>query len=95
MTKESKLQTTVIKWLRNQGFYVIKHNAGAGVPVGCPDLSFYIEGMYGFIEVKATSKSPYQALQKETIEKLDEWSYARIVHENNWQDIKKELETFL
>lgn len=92
---ESKLQSEIIKFLKKKGCYVIKHNASPGVPTGCPDLSFYIEGMYGFIEVKAGPKSAYQPLQKEALEKLDGWSWAKRVDPSNWQIIKEELEQIL
>jgi Holliday junction resolvase len=92
---EAKLQRDIIRYLKSKGCYVIKHSAGAGVPVGCPDLSFYLEGCYGFIEVKATSRSRYQPLQKETLEKLNGWSWARRVDPSNWDEVKQELERML
>jgi len=92
---EAKLQSEIIKWLKKKGCYVIKHNAGAGVPMGCPDLSFYLEGCYGFIEVKASKTAKYQPLQKETLTKLDDWSWAKRVDPSNWDEIKAELEQML
>lgn len=91
MSIEAKLQSEIIKYLKSKGCYVIKHNAGPGVPAGCPDLSFYLEGMFGFIEVKASKASPYQPLQKEALAKLDEWSWAKRVDPSNWLEIKQEL----
>lgn len=95
MSTESKLQSEIIKYLKTKGCYVIKHNAGAGVPVGCPDLSFYCEGFYGFIEVKASKASKFQPLQKEAIVKLDGWSWCKAVYPENWADVKVELEQML
>jgi len=95
MSIEAKLQSEIIKWLKHKGCYVIKHSAGPGVPAGCPDLSFYIEGMFGFIEVKAAPRSPYQPLQMETLVKLNEWSWARRVDPASWPSIKSELEQML
>jgi len=88
---EKKLQSEIIKYLKSKGCYVIKHNASPGVPVGCPDLSFYIEGFYGFIEVKASKTSRFQPLQKETIARLDGWSWGRVVYPGNWAEVKNEL----
>jgi Holliday junction resolvase len=90
---EPKLQAEIIKYLKSRGCYVIKHNAGAGVPVGCPDLSAYYDGAVIFIEVKQTAKSKFQPLQKETLIKLKEWfGYVYVAHNNNWHLIKQELE---
>lgn len=93
--KESAFQTTVLKWLKAQGCYVIKNSAVMGVPTGCPDIVFFKEGFYGFAEVKASKKSPFQPLQKETLKKLDDWSWAKAVYPENWEDIKKELVVIL
>lgn len=91
MIKESYFQGKVIKWLKEQGCYVIKNTANPGVPLGCPDVFFCKGKFYGFIEVKPSKSSKFQPLQKETVAKLDDWSYARVVHPENWEDVKKEL----
>jgi len=92
---EAKLQSEIIRWLRSKGCYVIKHNAGPGVPVGCADLSFYIEGCYGFIEVKANKRSSLRPLQEEFIKQMAEWSWAKVVSYENWPEVKQELEGML
>lgn len=92
---EKRLQSKIIKYLKSKGCYVIKNNAAPGVPVGCPDLSFYIEGFYGFIEVKASKTSKFQPLQKEAVAKLDSWSWAKVVYPENWEEIQQELEGIL
>lgn len=93
--KESKLQTQVIKFLKSKGCYVIKTQPGAGIPVGCPDIIALFEGCWLAIECKADAKSSYQPLQEETLEKLDEWSYAKMICPQNWSIIKQELEAFI
>lgn len=95
MIKESAFQPKVIKWLKEQGCYVIKNSAVSGVPTGCPDIVFFKEGFYGFIECKRTKKSPFQPLQKETLAKLDAWSWAKAVYPENWEEIQKELALIL
>lgn len=95
MVKESVFQSKVIKWLKEQGCYVIKNSAVSGVPTGCPDIVFFKEGFYGFIEVKRTAKSPFQPLQKETLAKLDNWSWAKAVYPENWDEIRIKLELIL
>jgi Holliday junction resolvase len=92
---ESKLQSEIIKFLRKKGCYVIKTKPGAGVPMGCPDIIFMLEGFWGGIEVKATAKSIFQPLQKETIHKMNTWSYARVTHTGNWEEVRSELEAIL
>lgn len=95
MITESKLQSEIVKFLRHKGCYVIKTRPGLGVPAGCPDILFFIEGFYGAIECKSNPKAPYQPLQKETLEQLDEWSWAKMVEPENWAEIKQELEVML
>ena len=95
MSVESNLQSDIIKWLRGKGCFVIKHNAGPGVPKGTPDLSFYREGFYGFIEVKPSQKAPYQALQPERLKLLGDWSWSATVYPENWDQIKLELGAML
>lgn len=93
--RESKLQSEIIRWLKSKGCYVIKHSAVAGVPTGTADLSFYYEGFYGFIEVKAAKASKVQPLQREFIKKMSDWSWARFVDPSNWEETKAEIEGML
>lgn len=95
MIKESVFQAKVKEWLIEQGCYVIKNSAVSGVPTGCPDLVFFKEGFYGFIECKRTAKSPFQPLQKITLDKLNKWSWAKAVYPENWEEIQKELALIL
>ena len=91
---ESKLQSEIIKWLKHQGCYVIKHSAIAGVPTGCPDLSAYYDGAVIFIEVKASPKAKFQPLQKETLAKLRDWfEFVYVVYPENWEEVKGILTT--
>lgn len=95
MAKESVFQSKIIQWLKSQGCYVIKNSAVTGVPTGCPDLVFFKEGFYGFIEVKSSKKASFQPLQKETVQKFDAWSWARIVYPENWEETQIELAIIL
>lgn len=92
---EKKVQTRLIKYLRSKGCYVIKTKPGPGVPVGCPDVIFFKEGFWGCAEVKATEKSAYQPLQKETIAKLSQWSWCKVIHSNNVEKVLDELDSIL
>lgn len=92
---ESKTQERLIKYLKKRGCYVIKPKPGPGVPVGCPDVIFLFEGFWGAFEVKSSKLARYQPLQKETIQKFDGWSYARVVYPANFDEIINELEHLL
>lgn len=95
MTVEGNLQSEIRKYLRSKGCYVIKPKPGPGVPKGCPDLIFMIEGFWGAIEVKKSPKAGYQVLQKETLAKMDNWSWAKRVDPTDWPTVKRELEGIL
>jgi len=97
MSVESNLQATIRRYLRDKGCYVLKTrpDARGGAPMGCPDIIFMLEGFWGAIEVKASPKSPYQTLQRETLDRLDDWSWAKRVDPSNWPNIQAELELML
>lgn len=94
MSMEAKLQSEIIKYLKGKHCFVMKCS-GPGVPTGTADLFFCLEGFYGFIEVKASAKSPYQPLQPEFITKMNIWSWAKAVHPGTWPEVKAELEKIL
>jgi len=91
---EAKLQSEIIKYLRSKKCFVMKCG-GAGVPTGTSDVFFCLEGFYGFIEVKASEKSPYRPLQKEFLAKMSDWSWSKAVYPNNWLEVRSELESIL
>lgn len=91
---EKKLQSEIIKYLKSKGCFVMKCG-GSGVPTGTADVFFCVEGFYGFAEVKASKTSKFQPLQREFLEKMNNWSWARRVDPTNWQEVKAELENIL
>lgn len=95
MSVESNLQSEIRKYLRSKGCYVIKTQAGPGVPKGCTDIIFMLEGFWGGIEVKKSPKAGYQTLQEETIEKFEKWSFGRRVDPTTWPVLREELERIL
>lgn len=95
MSAESRLQSDIRKYLRDRGCYVLVITGGPGIPDGCSDIIFMFEGFWGAIEVKASPTARWQPLQKETLEKLDDWSWARRVDPTNWGKVKTELERIL
>ncbi len=92
---ESKLQAKLIKYLKSKGCYVIKLQSGPGVPNGAPDVVAFLEGLWMGFEVKSSAKAKFQPNQKETVKKLNEWSYCRIVYPSNYDGIKFELDNLL
>lgn len=95
MSIESKLQSNIRKYLKAKGCYVLVIQPQPGIPSGCTDIIFMIEGFWGGIEVKDSPKAKYQPLQKETIEKFNNWSWAKRVDPSNWEDVRRELEEIL
>lgn len=95
MSKESDLQSKIVKYLKAKGCYVIKTRPGVGTPDGCPDIIALCGGLWIAIEVKGSEKAKYQPLQELTLEKLDGWSWAKTAYPENWPEIKAELELML
>lgn len=89
---EGKLQAQIIKWLKVHGAYVIKTKPGPGIPAGCPDIIFLLEGAWGALECKAASTSRYQPGQEATLKHLSAWSpFVWKAYPENWPLIQKEL----
>lgn len=93
--KEQNIQSKFIKFLKSKGCYVIKVSAGPGVPKGCPDIIALKEGFWLGAEMKASKRAKYQPGQKETIKKLEEWSWCKMVCPENYREIIEELENVL
>lgn len=94
---EAEVQKRLIGYLRGKGCYVIKtqSNVRGAIPVGCPDVFAFYEGWWGAFEVKASKKAPYQPLQEVTLKKLGDWSHARTVYPENYDEIIAELDMIL
>lgn len=95
MSIESKLQSKIRQYLRSKGCYVLVITVGPGIPDGCPDILFMLEGFWGALEVKASAQAQFQPLQEHTLLKLDKWSYAKVVFPEIWSEVKEELEAIL
>lgn len=92
---EKKVQSDLIKFLKKKGCYVIKTKPGAGTPVGCPDIIALYEGLWLAFEVKRSATAPFRPLQKETIDKLSEWSFAWVVCPENYDQVIDHLHIVL
>ena len=95
MSIESRLQSEVRNYLKSKGCYVLVIRPQPGIPDGCPDIIFLYEGFWGAVELKKSPKAKWQPLQKETLQKLNDWSWGKKVDPTNWLDIKAELELML
>lgn len=70
MMTERDFQSTIIKWLKDQGAYVVKPPARPGVPVGCPDILFFYKDRWGAIECKKSETAPFRPGQQATLKYL-------------------------
>jgi Holliday junction resolvase len=94
---EAKLQSKIIKWLKAQGFYVIKTKPQPGTPVGCPDIIFLHDSKWGCIEVKASEKAPFRQGQQATLQHLKKGNrFVYVAHPESWPSVQQEIvATFL
>lgn len=88
---EAKLQSDIIRFLKNHGAYVLNTRPTPGIPIGCPDIIFLYEGAWGAIEVKSSPKAPFRVGQEATLNHLASWSFAFVVYPENWPEIRTEL----
>lgn len=94
--KESDLDKLFVKYLKSKGCVTFKLTPGvAGIPVGVSDRVFFKEGFYGFAELKKNKTAPFRPLQREFLDKMDQWSWAKAVYPENFETIKKELDNVL
>lgn len=92
---EKKTQQRLIKHLKRRGCFVMAITVVPGIPTGTPDVFFCKEGFYGFAEVKSSRTAKYRPLQKEQLKKLNDWSWAKAVYPENYDEIKEELDKLL
>lgn len=94
-TPEAKFQQSVIRWLKSKGCIVLKYEANATTKVGIPDVFFCKEQFYGFLECKKSKNARIRPGQKPFIDKINAWSYGKIIYPENWDETKHELEEML
>ena len=95
MAKESDLQAKIIRYLKTKGCVALKYQQNATTIAGVADVVFFKEGFYGWIEVKRTKNASRRPGQEQFIQKMNEWSWARVVWPDNWEETKKDLEELL
>lgn len=90
---EKRLQTKIIKFLKERGVYVIKTRPMPGIPTACPDIIGLFGSKHTEIEVKASEYAPYRPGQLATLDYLRrsgaEYVYA--AYPENWEEIKADL----
>lgn len=94
-TPEGKVKAEIVKWLRSKGCFVWICKQDSTTQKGASDLVFFFEGFYGWIEVKASKTAPRRPGQEAFVKKMDEWSWAKVVYPENWDETKRELESLL
>lgn len=92
MKKESAFEKEVVKFLKSKGCDVFKMRYA---PEGTPDRLFLKEGFWGMLEVKKSKDAPFRPLQPEKLKRYNDWSYAKAVYPENWEETKIELEFML
>lgn len=91
MTKESDLQSKFLSDLRKLGYKCYKQQMNATTRAGTPDAFICYKKFYGFCEFKKSKDAPFRPGQKETLEELEKWTYARVVFPENFDIIMSEL----
>lgn len=90
---ESRFEQEFCTRLRRKGCFVIKNNAGPGVPKGCPDRTVLLPGGgWAMLEFKRNAKEPYQPLQVEQLERLKGMWYSATVYPENAEQVMAEIE---
>lgn len=92
---EKNFQAKVVKYLRSKGCIVLKYQQNATTRASIPDIFWCYKKAYGFLEVKRDSKASFRPGQKECLERLSEWTYAKVVFPENWGIVKKEIKEIL
>lgn len=97
---ESRFQTKVANHYRKKGCFVLVLTVVPGIPTGTPDILVLIPGG-GWLTFETKDKNPYRVdgiarkgafrpLQQETIKKLDDMYYSRVIWPEIWDKIKEE-----
>lgn len=92
---EKNFQATIVKYLKSKKCFTWKMQQNATTQSGVADIFFCKEQFYGFIEVKKSKTAKRRPGQKEFVDKMNEWSWAKIVWPEIWEDTKKELDELL
>lgn len=93
---ETEFEAQFCEKLRRKGCYVIKNNAGAGVPKGTPDRTVLMPGGgWTMLEFKKSEKAKYQPLQPQQLAKLKGMFHSATVYPENAAQVMAEIERML
>lgn len=88
---ERKLERQAVKWLKEQGAYVVKLS-GPGVPAGAPDRLFVYGAKWAAIEFKSSPTASYRPGQRETLDFLRRGNrFVYAAYPENWEEVKQDL----
>lgn len=90
--RESQFQSNFIADLRDMGCVCLKQDPTVGRQKGVPDYLVVYKSRWMFLEFKASSRSPYRPGQKEWLDRLSKWGYAKRVCPENAHVVQLELE---
>ena len=95
MAREAKFQSDFISTLRDLGCICLKQDPTTGKQKGVPDYLVIYKSRWMFLEFKASLDSPYRPGQKEFLERLSKWGYAKKVCPETARMIKSEIERII
>lgn len=96
MSKESDFEGEFCRKLIRKGCYVIKNNAGAGVPKGTPDRTVLLPGGgWAMLEFKKSAAERYGTLQEAQLDRLKKMWYSATVYPENADQIMAEIEAMM
>lgn len=92
---EAKFQSDFVSDLRDMGCVVLKQDPVIGRQKGVADTLVIYRSRWMFLEFKASLSSPYRPGQKEFLEKMSKWGYARMVCPEVERVVKLEIERII
>lgn len=92
---EAKFQADFVSDLRDMGCIVLKQDPVIGKQKGVPDILVIYKSRWMFLEFKASLVSPFRPGQKEWLEDLSKWGYAKKVCPETASMVKLEIERII
>lgn len=93
--REAEFQSQFIEDLRDKGCICLKQEPAIGKQKGVPDYLVIYRSRWMFLEFKASLGSSYRPGQKEWLERLSKWGYAKRVCPETARMIKSEIERII
>lgn len=93
--RESKFQAEFISDLRDMGCVCLKQDPVIGRQKGVADTLVIYRSRWMFLEFKASLDSPYRPGQKEFLDKMGKWGFAKTIYPENADMIKSEIERII